>query len=228
LKEKFRAATAAITLVAALFISGPAHSATTNPSPKIAVGVVDMSRVMNEAKTVSALQTELKDMRDAQQKTLDNLYAGRLLNPDERTELETLQKTASPSATQTARITELTKLSDTREEELKRLSRLEKPTDADRARITELSNWLDKQNQRATQLREQYDNDTQQKVSDINQRAMDSVLGAVKAVAQDQGLALVVEKQAVLFSIDSLDMTDEVLNRLNGTSAKASPASGKG
>jgi Skp family chaperone for outer membrane proteins len=225
LKTNIRAAAAAMVLAAALFICGSSRAADANPPAKISVATIDVSRVMNEAKPISTLQTEFKEKRTDQQKQLDNLYAGRLLNDQERTELEKLQSQKSPTPAQTTRIAELTKLSDTREQELSRLSRLEKPTDEDRARATELSNWLDKQNQRAAQLRDQLDQSAQQQLGDLNKRAMDMVMNAVRALAQEKGIGMVVDRQAVLFATDDLDLTDLVLQRLNAAAPKNGGAS---
>jgi outer membrane protein len=223
LKNRIRAAAAAMVLGAAFFIGGIAHSADA-PAGKISVAFVDTARVMNESKTVAALQVEFQDYRKGQQKMLDDLYAGRFLDDKERSELESLQKVASRSQAQNARVNELSKLSDTREQEAKRLSVLEKPTDEERARLTQLSNWADKQNQRAAQLQENIEKDAQQRSVQMNQRAFASIQDAIKSVAQEKGIEMVIDRQAILFSIDGRDLTDAVLQKINGSATASKPA----
>lgn len=216
-----------LTLGAALWIAPlsslvlPARAA--EPAGKVAVAVVSMERVMNEAKPVAALDAEFKSTLSAQQKQLDNLYAGRLLDDKERAELETLQKLASPNGTQTKRIAELSKVSDERQTELERLTRLQNPSDADRNRRTQLQNNLERQNQRVMQLQQSLGQARQQKQQEVMQRAMQTVLAAVRGIAQERGIEMVVDQNSVLFSRDDRDITDEVLQRLNGTAA-AKPA----
>jgi outer membrane protein len=224
LNRRIRAAAAAIVCGAAFFIGGVARAADA-PAGKVAVAFVDTARIMNESKAVAALQVEFQEFRKGQQKQLDNLYAGRFLDDKERAELESLQKVATPNANQSSRLTELAKMSDTREQEAKRLSVLEKPTDEERARLTQLSNWADKQNQRAAQLQDTIEKETQQKTQDMNRRALASIQAAIKSVAQDKGIDMVIDRQAVLFSIDGRDLTDAVLQKVNGSaSASAKPA----
>jgi Skp family chaperone for outer membrane proteins len=222
---RIRAAAAAMLWGAAFFIGSQSAYSADPPAGKVAVAYVDTARLMNESKAVAALQVEFQEYRKGQQKQLDDLYAGRFLDDQERTELESLQKVATRSSTQNDRITELAKLSDAREQEAKRLSVLEKPTDDERARLTQLSNWADKQNQRAAQLQDAIEKDAQQKSGQMNQRALASLQDAVKSVAQEKGIDMVIDRQAVLFSIDGRDLTDAVMQKINGGSA-AAPKSG--
>ncbi|MBW3625006.1 MAG: OmpH family outer membrane protein [Armatimonadetes bacterium] len=217
-------AAATMTLGAALMIapvSRPARAA--DAAQRVAVAVVSMNRVMNEAKPVANLDAEFKATLADQQKQLNNLFAGRLLDDKERAELETLQKLAAPNANQTRRIAELSKVSDTRQTELERLSRLERPNDTERARKTELENYLNKQNQRVMQLQQSLGQARDKKQQEIYQRALDSVMTVVRAVAKERGIELVVDRNSVLFSSDDRDITDVILQRLN-SGAAAAPA----
>src|SRR5262249_27316619 len=72
-------AVAMMSWATALLISGPARAAE-GPAAKISVAFVDVGRVMAEAKPVSALDEEFKGTLSGQQKQLDQLYAGRLLD----------------------------------------------------------------------------------------------------------------------------------------------------
>jgi Skp family chaperone for outer membrane proteins len=219
-------AAAALSWAAALSISTPSHAADAS-SAKIAVGFVDFARVMSEAKPVSDLDGQFKETLKAQQKQLDNLYAGRLLDDKERQELENLQKIAKPSDAQIKRMADLAKLSDDREQELSRLTRLENPSDDERARRTDLSNRFDRQNQRVLQLQDTLNDLRQKKQGDILKQATDLIINAIKAIAQERGLDMVVERQAVLFGKDDQDLTGAVLQRLNGGAASAKPAASK-
>jgi len=214
-------------LGAAVFIYNPVRGAESTSTSKLDIAFVDVGRVMNEAKPVSDLDSEFKSTLATQQKQLDNLYAGRLLDDKERTELEADQKLASPSDAQRKRMTELAKTSDDREAELNRLMRLEKPSDTDRARRAQLTNWLDRQNQRVVQIQETLNQARQQKQAEVYKRALDLIVATVRDLAQERGIDLVVERQAVLFGRDDRDLTDAVLQRLNKGSAAASPSKKK-
>ena len=213
----------AIVLGTALSLHGPSRAA--EPAAgKVAVAVVNMDRIMKEAKPVAQLDTEVKATLANQQRQLDHLYAGRLLDDKERGELETLQKVASPNDGQKKRMAELAKLSDDRQAELDKLARMEKPSDAERARRTQLANWLDRQNQRVIQLQETLGQARTQKQGDVYQRAMNAILTVVQAVAQERGIEMVVDRGSVLFSRDDRDITEVVLQRLNGgAAAKSAP-----
>ena len=216
-----RVAVAALVWGAALFIMKPGIAAEPAAGAKVSVAYVDMVRIMSEAKPVSTLQAEFNQTRNGQRRQLNDLYAGRLLDDKERTELENLQKLAAPSAAQRNRIAALSKISDDREQELGRLMRLENPNDADRARRTQMTNWLERQNQRAMQLRTSLDQSAEKQWGDLNLRARDMILAAIRTVAQDRGIEVVVDRQAVLFGIEGRDLTEAVLQRLNGGAASA-------
>jgi Skp family chaperone for outer membrane proteins len=202
LSHRTPVAAVVMTLGAALLvapISPAARPARAAEAAKVAVAVVNIQRVMNEAKPVASLDAEFKSTLDDQQKQLNNMYAGRLLDDKERAELETLQKLPSPNPTQTKRIAELAKLSD-----------------ADRNRRTQLANYLEKQNQRVMQLQQSLGQARQQKQENVMERAMNTIMTAVRAVATERGIEMVVDRSTVLFSRDDRDITDEVLRRLNG------------
>ena len=226
MSSRTRVAAAMMAWAAALFIMRPARAAEPANSSKIAIAVVDVARVMNEAKPIAGLDSEFRATLAAEQKQLDNLYAGRLLDDKERTELEDDQKLASPSDAQRKRMSDLAKLSDDREQELGRLMRLEKPTDTEQARRAELAGWLDRQNQRVSQLQETLNQERQQKQADITRRAMDLILAAVRSIAQQRGIDMVVDRQAVLFAQDDRDLTDVVLQQMNGAAAPAKQKGG--
>lgn len=216
-------AVSVMALGTALMVSPPLSFAA--EAARVAVAVVSVERVMNEAKPVAELDREFRATLASQQKQLDHLFAGRLLDDKERSEIETLQKLPSPSEAQRNRMAALAKISDDRQMELERLSRLEKPSDAERARRTQLANWLDRQNQRVVQLQESLGQTRQQKQQDVYKRAMSTVLGVIRTLATERGIELVVDRNSVLFSSADRDITDEVLQRLNGGAAsKPAPA----
>ena len=197
-------------------LTRPAHAA---EAAKVSVAVVNMQRVMSEAKPVAALDAEFQSTLKSQQKQLDHMFAGRLLDDKERAELETLQKLASPNASQSKRIQELSKLSDDRQTEMERLSRVQQPTAADRTRMTQLQGYLDKQNQRVMQLQQSLGKARNDKQQEVLNRAMQTISSTVQAIANERGIELVVDKNSVLFSRATNEITDEVLRRLNGVAA---------
>lgn len=226
MSSRIRVAAAMLAWAAVLFIVRPADAAGSANSATIPIAFVDVARVMNEAKPIADLDSEFRATLAAQQKQLDNLYAGRLLDDKERTELEADQKLASPSDVQRKRMADLAKLSDDREQELGRLMRLEKPSDADQARRTELAGWLDHQNQRVAQLQETLNQERQQKQADITRKAMDLILATVRGIAQERGIEMVLDRQAVLFGRDDRDLTDVVLQQMNGATAASARKKG--
>lgn len=224
--KRIPTAAAAVMLGAVLFLS-PLQPSKAAEAPKVAVAVVSMDRVMGEAKSVATLDNEFKATLTNQQRQLDNLYAGRLLDDKERAELETLQKLSSPNDSQKKRIAELTKFSNDREAELEKLAKMDKPSDSDRTRRTQLANYLEKQNQRVMQLQQSLGEARQKKQGEVYQRAMETILAAVRAEAQARGVDMVVDRGAVLFSKDTLDITEAVLQRMNGGKVSAKPAGKK-
>lgn len=70
----------------------------------------------------------------------------------------------------------------------------------------------------------QFSQETQQSLLKQREQALDGLLSelqkAVQGYAQQQGVDLVLNDQAVLYSVEAADLTDEVLAVLNGQEAK--------
>ncbi len=215
-------------LLLGIFVPLPSFSANGTSGPqKILVAYVDLDRVFNEHPRMAEMRAELNRLREEAQKQLDNLYEGRLLNETERRELEQLQKLDNPTEQQRRRREELKKLSEDREKELQALESMENLTDQQRQRRAELINWLNQQNRRAMELNQQLQQQIAQKDNELTSQALDSIIKAITAVAEEMGLDMVIDKKAILYAKKEQDITQQVLAKLGAPpSPNTNPAQG--
>jgi len=177
------------------------------------IGVVDVGRVNEdyiEVKTgraqLDALTASLSDILKMRQK-----YS--LLSPQELDELEKLTGTRAPSDQDKQRIQDLTKKGDDAAAELETLRNKKDPTDADKARLKELTDIGAKSSADIEARRAEFANTVQTKEQDLLSKLQDKMDAAIGELAQQKGLWIVVDQEAVHWG--GLDLTDELIAKLN-------------
>jgi Skp family chaperone for outer membrane proteins len=157
--------------------------------------------------------TAVKSMAKGFEDKLQLRGANKYLNETEIAELETLKTKASPTDKDKARITELQDLDKKRNDELQEIQGKPNPTEADRSRLRELQTTRKKSEDMIVQLTKEYRAALQKESADRGKALQTEIVDTIQKVSQQKGMALVVDKQAVLFG--GTDITKTIIDALN-------------
>jgi len=185
------------------------------------IGFVDLGQVTDQIKKTSTWQVMTKkfdDERGKFQEEIASLTKIRYLSKQEREELTLLKAKAKASDAEKAKIEELEKRSDAMDKKFQELASIEKPTaeqskeiqDLAKMRETAINALQEETAKRSESLRELE--------SQVLEEMQKKILGYVEQVAENKNLAMVVDRQAILFG--GTDLTPEVLKKLGGTAPK--------
>jgi Skp family chaperone for outer membrane proteins len=187
----------------------------TAPRPAaVPLGFVDIKAVFQQAPAAQAAVKQAEQLKAQLQNELALKQDTLALTDAERTELNGLLAKASPSDKEKARIAELRGKTGKLDEELRSLRQKPTPTDAEKARLQELTQLLSTAENKLRTDMEALQTQLDQKGDELMSGLQDKILKAVEEVAKDQGLAMVVDKQARLFG--GVDITPQVVGKLKG------------
>ena len=183
-----------------------------------ATGTIDLEKAFNESNEKKQLDQELQTFRDQLRQELDLRSTHKLLSPEEFEHLSALKAKPDTSDADKKKLDELMALSKQRDQELQGLQQKQNPSDAEKARLKELQEQV---NTAEASLKEKA-NESQIKLNnrtiELSRRVTQAIESAVSAIAKEKSLSLVFNKSfgEVLFVVySSVDLTDEVLKRLN-------------
>lgn len=184
-----------------------------------AVAVADVMRIARDFDEMKAGQKEMETFQIGLAKEMDNLDSGRFLDEAEQKELYELQKIAQPNAEQQKRLRELTAMNTARADRLRTLQQTPNKNAQETADFEKLTKQSQAMDEKLRALEEEQRRRLDTKATEINDRLTNTVLAALSAVAKEKNLAVVFDKQAVLYGWN--DITDDVLKKLNPGSATA-------
>ena len=176
-------------------------------------GVVDMDRLAAEYRGMQDLNQQFQEFQREQERQLQEVHKSRLLADEERQELLDLSQMAAPTESRDKRLAELEGLSDQRERRLFELRKKTERTAAEKAEYQQLNELYEKRMGEAAALQADLQQSRLAKYEELSRLVTDSVNGAVKAVAEEKKLAIVLRKEVVLHG--GVDITEEVLGKLN-------------
>lgn len=206
-------------LVAASAVAALAGAA---PAPAPVWGVVDMDRVSAEYKGMQSLNAQFQDFQRQQEEQIQRRQRARLLSDEELREYLDLCTTAAPTEARDTRLTELEKLSDDRS---RRLMELTQKSDRSAGEESEFQ-LLDERHKRRAQELDALQTDARKavlaKYEEFTRIIQDSLNAAVRAVAEEKKLQLVLRKEVVLYG--GLEITEDVIAKLNAAPAPAPAA----
>jgi Skp family chaperone for outer membrane proteins len=179
----------------------------------LSVGTVDLERLRTEYAGLRQLERQFAEFQQQQQAQLDQRKETRLLTDEERQEFLDRSQMAAPTPEAEQRLAELAALSDEREKRLRELHNKEQRTEEEEAEYQQLNSLLERRMSEIAALQSDLQQSVMSKYDELNKLYFDSLNGAVAAVAEERGLALVVTEEVVLFG--GADITDAVLERLN-------------
>lgn len=201
--------TTLIGALAGMMLLAPAHAA----APAGQWGVVDTERVAADYQQMAELNGQFQQFQREQETELERQHKARMLDDDERREYLDLIEMGAPTPERDARILALGQLSDERENTLLDLRENEARTPEEEADYTRLNQLYQIRVKELSDLQLRAQQAVRQKLEEFNKIVTDNVQQAVKAVAEEKQLAIVIRKEAVLHG--GLDITDDVLAKLN-------------
>jgi len=130
-----------------------------------------------------------------------------------------LSATAAPTDANRKRLQELEALSGTREQRLLELRQKKERTADEENEAKQWGALYEKSMTELATLQAELQASRLAKYEELSKVVADNVTNAVKSVAEEQKLTLVVRKDAVLYG--GVDITDTVLTKLNGPGSVA-------
>lgn len=181
-------------------------------------GVVDVAKVFDGYDKKKTASQEFAAEGQKLQEKLQLRQINRMLSNGEFDQFMELKTKVSLNDNDKKKMDDLLATTKSREQELQTLQQKQNSTDAEKVRLNELQDMANK-GEDATKLEaEKLQAQFAQKQDDMTQKLLGDIEKAVAAVAKDKGLAMVLNKNVngapfVLFA--TVDVTDEVLNKLN-------------
>jgi len=172
-----------------------------------------MERVAAEYRGMHELNRQFQEFQREQDELLDTRYKTRALYAEERQEYLDLADMAAPTEERDKRLAELADLSDTRERRLLALRQRTERSAAEEEEYQQLRAVYDERMNELAALQAGIQQARVAKRDELTEVVADSVHSAVKAVAEEKGLPIVLRKEMVLHG--GSDITEEVLAMLN-------------
>ncbi|HEY3284972.1 MAG TPA: OmpH family outer membrane protein [Armatimonadota bacterium] len=179
------------------------------------LGFVDVKRTINEYKKAADYAKSLETFRAELQKPLTELESGMLLDEGQRNDLKTLLAKPQRSAAEEQKLTALQTQNQNNETELRRLEALPNPTAEETRKKTEFINRMNDQNTKAATLNDRLSKQYAAKQQELDNQVRTDIQAAIDSVAADQGVDVVIDKEAVLHGSKEKDITDAVIAKLN-------------
>jgi Skp family chaperone for outer membrane proteins len=178
----------------------------------VPLGYVDIKLVFQQAPVAQAAVKQAEQLKAQLQGELALKQDTLILTDVERTELNGLLAKPTPSDKEKARLAELRGKTAKLDEELRNLRQKPTPTETEKARLQELTQLFSTAENKLRSDMDTLQGQLDQKGDELMSGLQDKILKAVEEVAKDQGLAMVVDKQARLFGGD--DITSQVVGKL--------------
>jgi Skp family chaperone for outer membrane proteins len=207
-RRSFTAVLAIAGCGAALFLA----SAAAPKSTGVAVGYVDLKSIFTDAPVAQAAVKRAEELKGQLQGELALMQDTVALSEEEQKELRTLLGKQNATDKEKARIAELRGKTGKLDEELVQLQQKPTPTEAEKARMQELTQLFSRARTKLRQEMDARQTRLDQEGDKLMHSLQEKILKAVEDVAREQGLSMVVDKQARLFGGE--DITRAVVGKL--------------
>lgn len=209
----------AFAIVAGAVLMVATGTAALAAAPASEVGVVDIEQIYASHPRLQELNRRFADFRQQQEAQLQRMFQTRLLTDEEQREFMDLLEMGAPTEAREARLTGLAEDSTQREQRLAELRQNESRTAEEEQEYTELEQTHNRRVAELTNLQLTLEQAVTDKHDELWALVTENVEAAIQAVAEEQSLTLVLQKEAVLYG--GVDITDAVVALL---SAPAAPA----
>lgn len=203
--------------VAGLLLTAYPGNAQKKTSGAPSVGFVDLGQVTDKLKGTEDWKVMVRsfdDMRMRYRTEMQDLTKQRYLIAAEREEIKNLRAKTKPSDAEKARIKDLEEKSAKMDQEFQSLATVEKPNPTQDARLKELTSTREKAIDLLKDEEQKRAAELQGKEGELLDNQQKKVLKIVEQVAANKDLALVVDRQLILFG--GVDLTPDVLKKIGG------------
>jgi len=181
-------------------------------------GYVDMEKLAGGYKAMQDLNQQFQEFRAQRDSELEQRHKARLLSDEEQREFLDSSAMGAPTEQRAQRLKELEELSNQRERKLFDLRESKSRTPEEEQEFKYLGGIYEKRMTELAGLQQDRDKAVTAKYEELSKLVTDSVDVAVKAVGEEQKLAIVLRKEIVLWG--GTDITDAVLAKLNAPAPK--------
>jgi Skp family chaperone for outer membrane proteins len=178
----------------------------------VPLGYVDIKLVFQQAPAAQAAVKQAEQLKAQLQSELALKQDTVILTDAERAEMNSLLAKPTPSDKEKARIGELRGKTAKLDEELRDLRQKPTPADTEKSRLQELTRLFSSAETKLGTNKEALQDQLDQKRAELLDGLQDKLLKAVEEVAKEQGLAMVFDKQALLFGGENI--TSQVVGKL--------------
>jgi len=183
--------------------------------PDAVVGFVDLGLVTEQVKQTPEWKqavSEFEAEKTRHRTELEDMQRLRYLSKAEHEELASLRAKTKSSDAEKARVAALLARSDELEAEFRTLAGVEKPSDDQNKRIGDIQKLRDQGIQALQAEGEKRAGLLQKKEGDLLTKMQERILKIVTQVAENKGMVMVVDRQAILYG--GQDLTDDVVKKL--------------
>lgn len=176
------------------------------------VSVVDNEKVEKDYKLFNEKKNEIQKVADERKRELE---ARAFLDEEEWKQLDELLAKPNPSKQDKDKIEQILKSGTSKKDEWQNYVGTVNLDDKKKARLKELESIQKKNKGKIEEKYEIYSKE----IDELQRKTLDDLFNKVKesigSVARQRGYSVVVLKQSVIWSTDTVDITDEVLKQLN-------------
>jgi Skp family chaperone for outer membrane proteins len=181
-------------------------------SQPVTIAVVDEDKL---ADGFSKYQNAIKDLEKRSQGITGQLTARSLLNTDEAKDFDGIVAKPTLSQADQGKVDGYIKTSNDRNAEYMNLNGKVAKSDADNARIKELRDMAAANSDAVGALSDRLYAALKLQQDETDKQFTDQAKEAIVQVAKDRKFTMVVRSRGVIWNIASIDITDDVLKRLN-------------
>lgn len=168
------------------------------------IGVIDTAKIMSDSPLAKSVFKEIDDQTEIYRKEIEIRKRIKFLN---ETEVKELISTADA-----ARIKELESINTSRSDELNALNQKNPLNDTEKARQADLRAQAKKSDENLQNVAKGFDKSMDEFFKQKQELVDEKLLTATKAVAEEKGLSIVIQKISVAYG--GIDITAEVMAKL--------------
>ncbi|HET6455269.1 MAG TPA: OmpH family outer membrane protein [Armatimonadota bacterium] len=204
-----------VSVVLLAIIAGPVFSADTKQQVGLIFGTADADSLFKDYTKRQQLYSDLDALKARLEGELELRNANRLLTDDEFKQLVDLQAKAQKTDAEQKKIDELLGTSKQRDQDLQALQQKSNATDAEKTQRAELENRLKAVQTALQDNKTKFEEELNKQLIEANQQVTQDIEAAVTAVAKEKGLTVVFNKSLQFILYSSVDITPDVLKKLN-------------
>ncbi|MCS7208347.1 MAG: OmpH family outer membrane protein [Fimbriimonadales bacterium] len=186
-------------------------------------GIVDLERVERESQFFRTRAEQLQTLQTRYRGVIQSMVENIILTDEEREELKNLLLAENLNNAQQQRVQQLSQTARQRATELQQLRQKPQPTETEKAALERFTQMEARGREAVQALDQQLAQQLEQRTRQLNEEIRKAFDEVVAQVAKERKLAVVFNKSLVVLYAE-VDITDEVIRRLNARKESKAPA----